>query len=180
MAASVANVINLGPTTVSFNSTDLGHVNGVEITIVEKTNEHKIDAAGDAAVAAFEGGMTIEAKMLMEESLLASLAAASHQMTLITGTATGSGSVKLAGGAPCGTQITGQLLTLTPIDSAKSTKVFAIYKAYVATSNKKIALSPEKAAEWEVVFRGLYDDSRTSGDRLFSFGVTTAQVGTAA
>ena len=180
MAASVANVINLGPCTVSFSSTDLGHVSGVEVTIAEKINEAKIDLAGDAPVAAFTGGITIEAKMTMEESLLASLDAVSNQMALVTGTATGSGAIKLAAGQACGVAITGALLTLTPVDSGKSTKVFAIYKAFVASHSKKIAISPEKQAQWEVVFRGLYDDSRTTGDRLFSFGVTTAQVGTAA
>lgn len=171
MAASTANVLNLGPVTVAFNSVDIGHVNGVEITIVEKTNEHKIDMYGDAAVAAFEGGLTIEAKMLMQETDYTALAAASHQITKITGTTTTG--TKLAGGAAAGAQITGQLLTLTPLDtnnSKSTTKIFAIYKAYVATCNKKIAISPEKACEYEVVFRGLIDETRTAGDRLFGFG----------
>lgn len=174
MAASTANVTNLGPTTVSFNSVDLGHASNVEITIVEKTNEHKIDAYGDNPVAAFEGGISIEVKMLLEETANAILVASSHALTTITGTTTTG--TKVAAGAPCGVAISGALLTLTPQDTAKSTKVWAIYKAFVATSTKKISISPEKPCQYEVTFRGLIDETRASGDRLFSFGQTTAIV----
>lgn len=175
MAASTANIKNLGPCTMSFNSTDIGHVSAVEVTITDKTNEHKIDAYGDNAVAAFEGGVSIEVKAIMEETDWTILAAASHQLTKVVGTTTTG--TKLAGGAVAGAQITGALLTVTPQESSKaSTHILAVYKAYVATSSKKIAVSPEKAAQYEVVFRGLIDETRVAGDRLFSFGQYLALV----
>jgi hypothetical protein len=108
--------------------------------------------------------------------LMASLDAMSNNNALITGTATGSGAVKIAWGKIAGVQGSGVLCTFTPTDGAKSTKVFAIYKAYIATHSKVLDLSPEKQAEYEVVIRGLYDDSRVAGDRLCSYGVTTASV----
>lgn len=169
MAASTANVKNLGPCTMNFNSNDIGHVSGVEVTITDKTNEHKIDAYGDNPVAAFEGGVSIEVKCLMEETDWTVLASASHQLTKLVGTTTTG--TKLAGGAVAGAQITGALLTITPQETAKSTThILAIYKAFIATSSKKIAISPEKPAQYEVVFRGLIDETRAAGDRLFSFG----------
>lgn len=181
MAASTANVINMGPCTVTFNSVDIGHTEGgVQITIAEKTGEAKVDAAGDAPVAAFDLGASVEAKFKCAEMLNASLDAMSNSNAIITGTATGSGLTKVAWGKPVGTQLSGVLCTFIPIDSAKATKAFHIYKAYIASHNKVLDMTAEKAATYEVVIRGLYDDSRTSGDRLCAWGSPTAQVGTAA
>lgn len=172
MAGSAGNITNLGPCNVTFNSTDLGYVSNVEVTKDEKVHEAKVESFGDAPVAAWKGGVNVQVKFVLNESLLASMALVSAHEAVITGTT--STGTKIAAGGVVGAAVTSGLLKCSPV--GKTNQDFAVYKAFVASHPKKIAMQAEKAAEYEVVFRGMIDDSRASGDQLYSYGNTTAKV----
>jgi hypothetical protein len=175
MTKAATNVKNLGPGTITWNSTTMGHCSGAELTITEKVNEFTVDTYGDAPVEAVYGGVTCQLKVIANEYTMTELGAFSAGATKIIGTTTTG--TKVGYGKVVGTAVTSSSLTYKTDDTAKTPSFdITIPGAFISGNPRKIDLGPDKPAFFEVIFRGKITEASAEGLRMVVLGNNTAVV----
>jgi len=172
MTASAANIMALGPGTLTFNSVDLGYAQNVVLTVEEVIEEVMCDSFAAPIGAKFHG-CKVELKAILEEWDYTVIAAAFVDGTRVVGTATTG--TKVTFGQDSGGAITGAELTFKPVGNTPTHDV-TIYKAFLAGNARQVNLNGKEPARFEVIFRGMIDTSKSDGNFLFCLGNSTAAV----
>lgn len=171
MAADVTNV-KMGPCSVTFNGSDLGHTKG-GVTVSYEPEYHDITVD--------KYGNTVVEKVLIGESLKVTVPLAEHtianlEVAIPAGTDGGSGSRVTIG------QDAGELmaqyahtLVLHPLANAAGDRSedVVLYKAVVG-ENIEFVMGNDGEKIAEVIFHALLDESKSAGSRLGLIGDSAA------
>lgn len=168
--ADVTNV-QVGPCSVTFNSTDLGHTKGgVEVSYEPVYKDVMVDKYGETVVEKYLVGEKLTAKVPLAEYTIANLKVAIPQ-----GTLAGAGNARLTVGAAAGKKATDDAaeLVLHPLNEAGRDYDIVLHKAIVGSS----VVLPHKVDEEkivEVTFEALLDESKSDGNYLGLIGDSAA------
>lgn len=166
-----ATKIQLGPCSVTYKGSDLGHtIGGVTVTYTPDFYESKVDKFGSSVVEKFLVGERLMAETQLAEFTLANLQAAINQSTL-----QGDDSVSVGSTAGKKASANAGLLVLHPLAAGSGVRDYdvSIYKA-VVTSELKIEHKTDGEKVLPVTFDGLIDENRSDGNMLGFIGDSIA------
>lgn len=162
-----ARNIQLGPCSVTYKGTDLGHtIGGVTVTYTPEYHETSVDKFGSSTVEKFLVGEKLSAEVNLAEYTLANL-----QVAMAQGSLQGDDSVSVGSVAGKKASLTAGLLVLHPLALASGVRDadVSIYKA-VVTNELKIEHKNDGEKVLPVVFDGLVDENRADGNMLGFIG----------
>lgn len=162
-----ATKIQLGPCSVRYKGTDLGHtIGGVVVTYTPTYKETSVDQHGSSVVEKFLTGERMMAELSLAEFTLANLQVAIGQSNLV-----GDDSVSMGSNAGKKASEKAGELVLHPLalPSSDRNSDVTIFKA-VVTNELKIEHSNENEKVLPVQFDGLIDEGRADGARLGYIG----------
>ena len=168
--ADVTNV-QLGPCSVSYNNSDLGHTKGgVEVTYEPVYKDVSVDKYGETVVEKYLTGEKLSAKVPLAEFTIVNLKAAMPQ-----GTYAGAANARITLGKSAGQQakVLAAQLVLHPLNQGTRRHDVIFHKAYVA-SQVVLPHNLEDEKVIEVTFEALLDETKTDGNYLGMIGDSTA------
>jgi len=161
--------LDIGRCTVTCDSVDLGETDGgVKVSIKKNVEGQTVDRFGKTPVLFINNGdiLTIEANIA--EFTIANLAIALGA-TIQDGTI----GDKLVLGSQAGGALASHALTLHPVSMGAATdKDWVIYKA-VVVGDIDVEYTQDKKKVLKITFQAIPDDTKTDGNKLCHFGVTT-------
>lgn len=177
MSENIAEVIPLGPASLTYNSVNMGHTDetGLKLTLKGTMVAAMVAKYGKANVGMFLNGQQAELDGVMMQSDMTLLSSAFPGATIVTN---GSGKSKLTFGIGAGTQITPYTLVVTPYNGPTA------YGSVTPTINWTMQAVPigdfspvyegGKVAGYKVKFSGIIDEAgAASGAWMGQFGDST-------
>lgn len=173
---TAAKIQLLGPGLLTLGGVDCGYISGPKLNLDADQVESLTAAWGKTPLDIFQIGTRAELVVVFDEIGMANYAAA---MAGATRSTSGSDEV-LTFGSYAGVRMTPVELVYTPRASAIAT-LFGL-KAWrvVPVGQRMIDMGIEKTQGMEVTFRFLIDESKTNGENLFRWGVTSVSADTTA
>jgi hypothetical protein len=151
--------IKLGIAKIIYGGTELGFTNGdTAVTITHQQADIMVDQYGETPLDVYDIGVQITVAVPLTELAIGNLGVA------IPGSSTAAGKVKV--GRNAGTKLTAQQLVLDTLNSVDLNLI--VYRAVVGEVDDYIYNNEQRT--WTVTFKGLIDNDRPDGDKLFRFG----------
>lgn len=166
-----ATKIQLGPCSVTYKGTDLGHtIGGVTVTYTPDFHNTSVDKFGSSVVESFLVGEQLMAEFNLAEFTLANLQVAINQSTL-----QGDDSVSVGSTAGKKASANAGLLVLHPLAAGSGVRDYdvSIYKG-VVTGELKLEHKTDGEKLLPVTVVGLIDENRSDGNMLGFIGDSIA------